>query len=109
MRWEVVNRDSSATPIRAGLFLPIGNSHRRSDPRRILEIIIGGVAVSPPDNETNDGNKKNKQDSNCSNDHGSRQLAGEQKSQKKYENKNSDLVEGIEGAVASGPHPCAGK
>ena len=83
MPWKVIDSDGASTTIRTGFFLPVRNSDRGSNPWRILEIVVGGVTVSSPDNETKNGNKENKQGCNRTNNHPGRKLAEEENSEKK--------------------------
>ena len=83
MPWKVIDSDGASTTIRTGFFLPVRNSNRRSNPWRILEIVVGGVTVSSPYNETKNGNKENKQGCNRTNNHPGRKLAEEENSEKK--------------------------
>jgi hypothetical protein len=76
MPWKVIDSHSTTTTIRTGFFLPVRNSDRGSNPWRILEIVVGGVTVSSPDNETKNGNKENKQGCNRTNNHPGRKLVG---------------------------------
>ena len=75
MGWEVVNSNSTTTTIRTRFLFPIRDSHRRRDSRRVFKIIIGGVAIAPPDNKTKDGDEEDKKSSYCADYHSSRQLA----------------------------------
>ena len=56
---KVVNSNSTTTTIRTRFLFPIRDSHRRRDSRRVFKIIIGGVAIAPPDNKTKDGDEEN--------------------------------------------------
>ena len=73
--WEVVNSNSTTTTIRTRFLFPIRDSHRRRDSRRVFKIIIGGVAIAPPDNKTKEGDEEDKESSYCTNYNSSRQLA----------------------------------
>ena len=73
--WEVVNSNSATATIRTRFLFPIRDSHRRRDSRRVFKIIIGGVAIAPPDNKTKDGDEENKKSSYCADYHSSRELA----------------------------------